>query len=459
MNLRLISGPFFAALSVGLCVFWGQSPEVGVTVAVTIWCALWWVLEPVPVPVTSLLPFVAFPLAGILSEKEVATAYGHWLILLLLGGFMLSAAMERSGAHRRLAVALVGLVGGNSGRRVVLGFMLATALCSMWISNTATTLMMLPVAMAVIGDRTRGGTALRVPLLLGIAYAASIGGLGTPIGTPPNVILMGVYKEVTGVDIGFLEWMSLGIPAVCVLLPIAWLWLTRGDLGSVRLSMPEVGQWTVPEKRVLIVFACTALLWMSRTAPFGGWSGAFGLPEVGDSTVALAAVMALFVVPDGRGEALLDWDTAKKVPWGLLLLFGGGIAIARAFGASGLSAALGDWIASDLGIATLPYVVTVLALCLFVTFLTEVTSNTATTTLLMPILAAAAASAALEPKLLMVPAALSASCAFMLPVATAPNAIVYGSGVVTTRRMAAEGFVLNCVGAVSLTALSVWWLG
>ena len=339
MSLRLLSGPIVATLFGGLCLLLGHPFDTACTVFVTVWCALWWVLEPVPVPVTSIIPFVVFPLGGVLDEKDVATAYGHWLILLLLGGFMLSAAMERSGAHKRLAVALVRLVGGNSGRRVVLGFMLATALSSMWISNTATTLMMLPVAMAVVGDKNHSGAALRTPLLLGIAYAASIGGLGTPI-EPPNVILMGVYKEVTGADIGFLEWMTLGIPAVAILLPIAWLWLTRGGLGSVRLVLPTVGSWTVAERRVLFVFACTAALWMLRTAPFGGWQGWLGLSGVGDSTVALAAVIALFVVPNGEGEALLDWDTAKTVPWGLLLLFGGGIAIARAFGASGLSTSL-----------------------------------------------------------------------------------------------------------------------
>ena len=456
-RLALPGGVVLGALVAGICRNQlGLDPGACWTAGLTAWCAVWWVLEPVPVPVTSILPFVVLPLAGVLDHSAVATAYGHTLILLLLGGFILSVAMERAGAHRRLAVSMVRLAGGAGPRRVVGGFMVATALCSMWISNTATTLMMLPVALAVIErDRAEGGGALRVPLLLGIAWSASIGGLGTPVGTPPNVILMGVYREITGRSIGFAEWMTVGVPATLLLLPMAWALLTRRLGTARRLVLPSVGPWTAPERRVLVVFGVTAALWVTRTAPFGGWSGALDVTGVGDSTVALAAVVALFVLPSGAGDGdrLLDWRSAERIPWGLLLLFGGGIAIARAFEASGLAATLGAWIADDLGVARWPLLAATLAICVVVTFLTEVTSNTATTTLLMPVLAAAGVAAGIDPAQLMIPTALSASCAFMLPVATAPNAIVFGSGGVTTAQMARAGLSMNLIAAVVLAVL------
>jgi sodium-dependent dicarboxylate transporter 2/3/5 len=440
-------GPVLAALVGGGLSMAGLSTAAAWCGGVTALCAVWWVTEPIPIPATSLIPFALFPITGVLDHKQVATAYGHSLILLLLGGFILSKAMERSGAHRRLALGMVRAVGGVGGRRLVLGFMVAAAVLSMWISNTATTLMLLPVALAVLEQADDDDLA--VPLLLGMAYAASVGGIGTPVGTPPNVILMGVYSEQTGKEISFLSWMRIGVPVVVLMVPIIWLWLTRsmgGDRGP--LELPDPGPWTSAERRVLVVFGITAVAWVTRSEPFGGWSGLIGAPGVGDSTIALAAVVAMFLVPDGRQGRLLDWDSAAKIPWGLLLLFGGGIAIARAFGASGLSKALGDILSA---LASWPVALMLLAICLAVTFLTEVTSNTATTSLLMPILAAAATAAAVDPRLLMVPAAISASCAFMLPVATAPNAIVFGTGRFTTRLMAGEGIALNVIGAFAIT--------
>jgi sodium-dependent dicarboxylate transporter 2/3/5 len=412
-------------------------------------CATWWVTEPIPIPATSLIPFATFPLVGVLDHTEVATAYGHSLILLLLGGFMLSMGMEKSGAHRRLALGMVRLVGGVGGRRLVLGFMVAAAVLSMWISNTATTLMLLPVALAVI--QQADDEKLTVPLLLGTAYAASVGGIGTPVGTPPNVILMGVYQEHTGKEISFLSWMTIGVPVVLAMLPLMWLWLTRG-LGPAKreLDLPHPGPWRPSEKRVLVVFFLTAMAWVTRSDPFGGWSALIGAEGTGDATVALTAVVVLFLVPDGEGSQLLDWPTAAKIPWGLLILFGGGIAIARGFGKSGLSQALGNLLSA---LASWPLVLMLIIIALSVTFLTEVTSNTATTSLLMPILAAAASAAAVDPRLLMVPAAISASCAFMLPVATAPNAIVFGTERFSTRRMASEGFALNLLGAAVITTV------
>ncbi len=442
-------GPIFGVLVWAILFSLGMATSASLTAGITALCAFWWVTEPVPIPVTSLIPFAAFPLAGVLNHKEVATAYGHTLILLLMGGFILSTAMEKSGTHQRLALTMVRFVGGG-GKRLVLGFMLATALLSMWISNTATTLMMMPIALAVIEKSE--DQELAVPLLLGIAYSASIGGVGTPVGTPPNIIFMAVYEKTLGLKMSFLSWMKIGIPAVCVLLPLAWLSVTRKIKSKKAIAIPGGGPWRAAEIRVLTIFLLTALAWITRTAPFGGWSKLFAVPGAGDATVALTAVVIMFLVPDGEGEGerLLDWPTALKIPWGLLLLFGGGIAIAKAFGVSGLSKAMGQALS---GLTAWPVWLMIFTICLTVTFLTEITSNTATTALLMPILAAAGVAAKIDPVLLMIPAALSASCAFMLPVATAPNAIVFGTGHVTTRQMASEGVLLNLAGAFLLSAL------
>ncbi len=449
------------AVVLGLVLYTnGFGTEASCAAAVAGWCAWWWIVEPVPIPATSLIPFAVLPFCGVLTHTQVAGAYGHTLVLLFLGGFLLSAAMEKSGAHRRLALGMVRVVGGSGGRRLVLAFMLATAILSMWISNTATALMMLPIAVAVL-DQARDKEKLAPPLLLGIAYAASIGGVGTPIGTPPNIIFMGVYEQETGSEISFLTWMTIGVPIVLVFLPVAWLWLTRG-MGDVgRLDTQPPGRWTAGEARVLGVFVVTALAWVSRPywgtlltlIGLGETGFAAGLSGVGDSTIALLAAVAMFVTSDGKGGQLLDWPSAQKIPWGLLILFGGGIAIAKSFTESGLADAIGQAMAP---ISDWPTVLMILALCLTVTFLTEVTSNTATSTMLMPILAAGAIGAGLDPAVLMIPAALSASCAFMLPVATPPNAVVMGAGRLTVRRMAMEGLALNLLGAGIITLVCSW---
>jgi sodium-dependent dicarboxylate transporter 2/3/5 len=353
--------------------------------------------------------------------------------------------MADSGAHRRIALYMVNLFGGGSARGLVLGFMTASAVLSMWISNTATTLMLLPVALAVLEKADR---QLAVPLLLGVAYAASIGGIGTPIGTPPNLIFMQVYGDQFGQTPNFPEWMSWGLPVVIIMIPITAMWLTRGVRLSKTVKLPPVGQWTAAEKRVMFLFALTAVMWITRQAPFGGWSQWFGLPAANDASVALLAVIVMAIAPDGEGGRLLRWESARKIPWGVLLLFGGGIAIASAFMHSGLA----DHIASQLGVlATLPTWIMILLICLVVTFMTEMTSNTATTSLLIPLLAAASVATDIDPYLLMIPAAMSASCAFMLPVATAPNAVIYGSGKVTVKDMAKAGLVLNLTGAVVIS--------
>tara|TARA_R110000751_G_scaffold18522_2_gene56384 strand:+ start:23 stop:1138 length:1116 start_codon:yes stop_codon:yes gene_type:complete len=357
-----------------------------------------------------------------------------------MGAFMLSKAIEKSGAHERLAVYMVRMVGVNSGRRMVLGFMVASAFLSMWISNTATTLIMLPIALAIL--KHIDNKKLKVALILGIAYAANVGGVGTPIGTPPNVIFMGIYEEQTGIEFGFLEWMKIGVPIVVLAVPIMAFWLTRNVKLEQEIHLPELGAWRVEESRTLWVFGLTALAWITRSEPFGGWSGIFGVEIAGDSTIALFAVVLMFIVPNGKGSRLLDWDSAKTIPWGMLLLFAGGIALAKGFVASGLSDLLGQWLAT---FSNLPAIIMIVTICLVVTYLTEITSNTATATLLMPILAAAAIASGYDPKVLMVPAAICASCAFMLPVATAPNAIAYGTGEIEIQHMVKEGAVLSFI--------------
>ena len=437
----LIIGPLSAIAVYFLLMQQGLAADAAITAAITLLCVLWWVFEPVPIPVTSLIPLAMFQITGVIDQNEVAQAYGSPLVLLLLGGFILSKAMERSGAHRRLALTMISLFGGTSSRQLVFGFMTTAAVLSMWISNTAATLMLLPVAIAVL-DKAED-KQLAAPLMLGIAYASSIGGIGTPIGTPANLVFMQVYQQQVGQAVGFTEWMSWGVPVVLLMVPLAGWWLTRKLTYRGGFHLPVVGSWQVAERRVLIIFLVTALAWMTRQEPFGGWTSLLGL-AANDASVALIAVVVMFIVPDGKGDKLLNWDTAVQIPWGVLLLFGGGICLAKGFVASGLS----EQVAGSLTVlASWPVLLMMLALCLAVTFLTEATSNTASTVLLMPVLASAALTLQIEPKLLMVPAAISASCAFMLPVATAPNSIVYGSGYITTRFMAREGLVLNFLGA------------
>ncbi|MEO0529359.1 MAG: SLC13 family permease [Planctomycetota bacterium] len=476
-RIALWLGPI-AAIAVGYAVAAaGIGNPAAWTAGVAVLCAVWWVTEPIPIPATSLLPMAVFPLVGVVSSAEVGQSYGHRMILLLMGGFILSTAMEKSGVHRRLALAMVrlcalgprALIGGAgetasggaatdevTGRRLVIGFMFATASISMWVSNAATTLMMLPIAGATL-ERSRN-PRLRIAVLLGIAYSASLGGVATPIGTPPNLLCMQEYAAVTGSEPTFVAWMSWGLPVALAMLPVVAIWLTRGLGKPAEIDLPEVGSWRTAEVRTLAVFGVTALLWITRREPFGGWSDWLGLPTANDASVALLAVVAMFLIPSGdpQSEAdprprLLDWERAVRIPWGMLLLFSGGMVLARGFSNSGLSDALGQSLG---GLASAPTPLLVGGLCLAVTFLTEVTSNTATTALLMPLLGAMAVANNVEPGLLMFPAAVSASFAFMLPVATVPNAAVYGAGI-ETRDMAREGFVLNLLGAVVVTVLAM----
>ena len=442
-------GPVLGAVTAGASMAYGYGSDIATVGFVAVVCVLWWVFEPVPIPVTSLLPLAILPLFGVLSPAEVGQAYGSPLILLLLGGFLLSKAMEHSGAHRRIALGMVGIFGASSGRRLVMGFMAAAAVLSMWISNSATTLMLLPVALAVleaVPDRAKYGP----PLLLGIAYAASIGGLGTPIGTPPNLIFMQVYEETTGLTISFSQWMSWALPVVVILVPAMALILTRNLGGALTLQLPQVGAWRTEERRVMVVFGLTALAWITRSEPFGGWKGWLDLPQANDASVALLAVVILFLVPNGKGERLLNWERATTIPWGVLLLFSGGICLAKGFVSSGISELMGLWLA---GMTSIPTYALIALICLVVMLMTETTSNTASTALLMPVLAAGALAAGISPEIIMVPAAMSASCAFMLPVATGPNSVVFSSGLITTSRMVREGFLINIIGIIVISSV------
>lgn len=450
----------------------GLSGEGWRTAAVTFLMAIWWMTEAIPIPATALVPLVLFPALGVLDMPQAAAPYANEVIFLFMGGFVLALAMERWGLHRRIALNLVARV-GTSPRRLVLGFMAATAFLSMWISNTATAAMMFPIGMAVAEafrprelDPGRHPFPLGIALMLGLAYASSIGGVGTLIGTPPNAVLAAAAQELLGVQIGFLEWMLVGVPLVAVFLPLGWVWLvyvlfppdgTEADAGGVlQEERRSLGTMQRGEKIVALVFLATALAWIFREPkPLGIFvlpGIASFAPEVRDSTIAMGAAVLLFLLPVRwrSGEFVMDWAHAQRLPWGVLLLFGGGLSLARAMEQTGLARWIGGWLAEW---GTLPAgAVVLLAATLFI-FLTEVTSNTATATMAMPLMAGTAAALGQEPFTLMAVVALSSSMAFMLPVATPPNAIVFGSPYLTLPRMVRAGLGMNLL-AILLTTLA-----
>ncbi len=438
-----------------------MSSSAQITLIVTLITAVLWVTEKLPIPVTSLIPIATLPLLGVLTPTQVAQAYGSPLILLLLGGFLLSTAMAHSNTHRLIANRIIRVVGADSPGRILLSFMLAAALLSMWISNTATTLMLVPIALAIIeanqADHNDPAHTNRsqfaIILLLGIAYAASLGGINTPIGTPPNLLMMQNYREGTGEEIGFLFWMRHTLPITLLFIPVMFLLLRRAmPRVPVHYELQEKRPNSM-QRRILLVFLATALLWMTRTEPFGGWRKLLDLPQANDASVAMLAVIAMFVIPAGRDrpkERLLTWETANTIPWGILLLFAGGICIASAFRESGLSEAIAQ---NLVFLQDMPLWLIILTICLAVTFMTEITSNTATTAILMPIMLSTAQAIDIDPMKLMLPATVSASFAFMMPVATAPNAIVFGSNRVPIKSMIKQGFRLNLIGAVIITTM------
>lgn len=454
ISWSLILGPLLALIIATSMNASGWDVKACWTSAIVTLCVVWWIFEPIPIPATSIIPLAVFPLIGVLTKEDIARAYGDDMVLLMLGGFMISAALAHSGTHHRLAVGLIRIIGGYSSRRIVFGFLCACAFISIWISNTATTLMMLPLALAVI-DQSED-KKLAIPLLLSVAYGSSIGGLGSPIGTPPNLVFIREYESFTGITVGFTQWMSWGVPVILLMVPLTGLWLTRHLHFKGELTMPPTGPWRSEERRMLLIFGLTVLTWITRNEPFGGWSLWLNLKGASDATVALIAVLAMFLIPNGRGGKLLDWDTAVKVPWGILILFAAGIAIAQAFVETGLSKAVGEQLTILSGLHPL---IIIAFIAIAVTFLTETTSNTATVVLLMPILGPAAQAANIDPAMLMLPAAMSASYGFMMPVGTAPNAIVFGTGVVPINSMVREGLALNFIGAAVITAVCYWLVG
>ncbi|MEE4271637.1 MAG: SLC13 family permease [Thermoanaerobaculales bacterium] len=459
---------FFA---VWLAPLGGLEGDAKRLLAAVVWMAVWWVTEAVPLAATSMLPLVLFPLLDIRGVRDVAPNYSNHMVFLFLGGFVLALAVERSGLHRRIALAVLAAV-GTSPKRLVWGFLLATAMLSMWLSNTATTLMMLPIAGAVTRRIDAPGATTRV--FLAVAYGASIGGIGTLVGTPPNLVLAGMAPSLVpdAAPITFGGWMLFGVPLVLVFLPIVGLYLGRGldPGGGVATGFDDERQALGPvsphERRIAVLFSLTALAWVTRagldlgSVSIPGWSQMlvrWGLltdvSMVTDAVPAIAAAVLTTLLPAGGDEdgSLLRWrEIHDGVPWGVLLLFGGGFAIA-----DGVRAATLDvWLADSLsGLAVLPLPLLVLAICLITTSATELTSNTATATLLMPVMAALATVLGVHPYLMMVPAIISASCAFMLPVATPPNAIVIGSGAVTIQDLFREGLWLNLIGAVVTSTL------
>ncbi len=454
----------------------GLSPEAKRAGAVVALMAVWWITETIPIAATALAPLALFPLLSVMDTNQTARLYADPNIFLFMGGFMIAMAMQKWGLHKRLAIYLIGYVGGQP-RRMLAGFILAAGFISMWVSNTATAVMMLPIGMAVIGQLgARAGAdeskKFGEALMLGIAYACSIGGVATLIGSPPNMIFAGQSKALFPElgEVGFVRWLLFAFPLAAGFLVIVWFYLAFIVLGRKKLAQNEknmisreiqaLGPWSRGEIGVMIIFFLTAVAWIWRgdllLGDFflPGWTTLFHLKGIHDGTIAMVAALLLFATPVNlrKGEFLLDWEWALKLPWGVILLFGGGFALAESFRVTGLDAWLGNGLEILRGI---PTVYLILALCLITTFLSELMSNTAQVTMLIPVLAAAAPALGVHPYLLMIPATIAASFSFMMPVGTPPNAIVFGSGYLTIPKMAKAGFVLNILGSLWITFVTL----
>jgi solute carrier family 13 (sodium-dependent dicarboxylate transporter), member 2/3/5 len=465
--IGLALGPALFAALLALPAPAGLSPEAWRVAAVAVFMAVWWITEAIPVPATALLPIVLFPLLGVGSIADATAPYANPLIYLFLGGFLIALAMERCGLHRRIGLVILRFVGTRPDA-IIGGFMIATAGLSMWISNTATTAMMLPVAIALVelvGEGEHTDRRFATALMLGIAYGATLGGIATLIGTPPNALLAAYLGEVHGIEVGFAQWMAVGLPLTLVMLPLAWLLLTRvlfrlertpiaGGRALIRDELAKLGPMSRAEKMVAGVFLTVALLWMFRPLIAGALPGL----HVSDAGIAVAGGLLMFVLPSDfkRSEFLLTWRWAARLPWRVLLLFGGGLSLAAAIERSGLAAWLGGGLVA---LDTLPTVVLVLGVVALIIFLTELTSNMATTATFLPIIGSLALALDQNPAALAAVCALGASCAFMLPVATPPNAIVFGTGRITIPQMARVGLLLNVLAIAVVGLLGFWLVG
>ena len=463
-KIGLILGPLLFLVTLLFFHPKGLSTEANAVLASTLWVAVWWITEAVPISITSLLPIILFPLTGGLSLPETTASFGHKYIFLYIGGFILAIAIERWNLHRRIALTIINIIGTNISS-IILGFMVATAFLSMWISNTATAVMILPIGMAIVSQLKDNPATVENEtqtfgraLMLAIAYSASIGGMATLIGTPPNLVLASVVEELYGIEITFSRWFIFGLPISIVLLLICWQYLTRfafkfeiqsfpGGRAEISKQLNALGKISYEEKVVLAVFACTGFTWITRSfllKPI--------IPGIDDTIISIIAGISLFILPAARdkGRAILKWEEAVKLPWGILLLFGGGLALAQGFKASGLA----EWIGGQMTLLEgLHLIVILLILVAAVNFLTEITSNLATTAMLLPILAPMAAGLDVHPFLLLVGATVAASCAFMLPVATPPNAVVFGSGYLTIFSMVKAGIWMNIISIIILTLI------
>ncbi|MCA1022241.1 SLC13 family permease [Halobacillus litoralis] len=467
----LILGPLLFVLTLLFLEADGLSSSAVAVLASTLWIATWWITEAVPIPATSLLPLVLFPITGGLDGGTTASSYGDNTIFLFMGGFLIALSMQKWNLHKRIALFIINAV-GTSTEQIVLGFMVATGLLSAWISNTATAMMMVPIGMAVIYQaseqlKEQGESVdhsnfnFGKAVMLGVAYSASIGGLATLIGTPPNTIFKGIVEQTYNIEISFAGWMAFGAPVSIIFIALAWFYLVKiaypmkikelpGGRKVINKERKELGAMSSEEKIVMTIFTLTAAAWISRSFFLAQMN-----ENINDTMIAMTAAVLLFLIPSSnrKGDYLLDWDTAKGLPWGILLLFGAGLAIASGFQETGLA----EWIGTQLtvldGVNLLVIIVIVTAM---VIFLTEITSNTATATMMFPIMASLAGAISVHPYSLMIAAGMAASCAFMLPVATPPNAVVFGSGYLRIPDMAKAGFLLN-IAAVVLITLAIYF--
>ncbi|MCG9971935.1 SLC13 family permease [Christiangramia crocea] len=429
----------------------------------TIWIALWWVTEAVPIAVTALLPIVLFPLTGALDLSTTTASYGHKYIFLYMGGFMLAIAIEKWNLHKRIALHIINLIGTNV-KNIILGFMVATAFLSMWISNTATSVMMLPIGMSIVSQlkdnpatKEDENRVFGKALMLSIAYSASIGGVATLIGTPPNLVFAGYIQEIYNIDITFFQWLKFGLPISVLLLIISWYYITHiafsfkqkefpGGKQEIQKFIAELGPMKREEKIVMSIFIITAFCWITRSFILEKF-----LPGIDDTIIAMIAGISLFTISSGgEGKRIIKWKEAVKMPWGIILLFGGGMALASGFEVTGLA----EWFGLQMTLLqTLPLLLLVLIVIFSVNFITELTSNLATTAMLLPILAPIALKLDLNPYMLLVATTVAASCAFMLPVATPPNAVVFGSGYLRIPDMVRTGIWMNLISILILTAM------
>lgn len=462
-KIGLVLGPILFLITLFFIHPEGLSKEANAVLAGTLWVAVWWITEALPIAVTALLPIILFPLTGALSLSETTASFGHKYVFLYIGGFILSIAMEKWKLHKRIALNIINIVGTDV-KKIILGFMVATAFLSMWISNTATSVMILPVGIAIVIQlidnpltKENENLIFGKALMLAIAYSASIGGMATLIGTPPNLVLAGIVEKTYNTEITFTQWFVFGFPIAIVLLLICWVYLTRfafsfqqksfpGGKEEVKKQLQKLAKITFEEKLILTVFIVTAFAWITRSfllQPI--------IPAIDDTIIGIMCGVTLFLLPSKtKGERLLTWEDTVRLPWGILLLFGGGMALALGFESSGLA----KWIGSQMiALETIPLLLLLLILIAAVNFLTEITSNLATTAMLLPVLVSLASAIGVHEYFLLVGATVAASCAFMLPVATPPNAVVFGSGYLKIEDMVKKGFWMNVISIILLTLI------